>query len=422
MSDFYYDISPKLLCVGRDTVVEITPLFAHSKFVDQVNIRVEIHFLRSGRKRQWKKFNFKNGKFFIRIQTDYEEEFHIILQKKENGKYRQIANFALYSLEEDLYSLRPYKGDFYLHSTQSNGTESPAYIAAASRRIGYDFMAVTDYGLYQPSLDAKSSFETVNIGLNILPGEEVNVPNNPVRIISLGAEQSINKLLTNNINYEIEVNEISNSLNVMLNSTDKYIFASTIWCFEKIRKAHGIGILCQPYWPTPEQANISELLQDVLYQEHPFDACELVGGAHFSPQDEDFLQLSKYWDERAKGRETSVVGLSGARSCSDENRFGKYYTVVFAKDCTFDSLKKAIIEGRSIAIEKGDGNQLRANGPYRLVKFFYYLNREVFPLHDNICAVEGAAMLNFLKGNHFDSAERMLQTSTEARDLYSLLW
>ena len=55
-----------------------------------------------------------------------------------------------------------------MHSHYSDGQESPAYVAAACRREGLDFMALTDHGQYKPSLEAQQAFENVRLILKFI--------------------------------------------------------------------------------------------------------------------------------------------------------------------------------------------------------------------------------------------------------------
>lgn len=65
-------------------------------------------------------------------------------------------------------------------------------MAAAARIRGYDYCAITDHKLIAPSLMACDSFEETGVDFLVLPGEEVHSPGNPVHLISLGSQTSVN--------------------------------------------------------------------------------------------------------------------------------------------------------------------------------------------------------------------------------------
>ena len=93
-----------------------------------------------------------------------------------NDPKRALASFRVYAVADDLFSLQPYKGDLHQHSHHSDGKEAPAYVAAYNRKLGMDFMALTDHHKYAPSLEAIQAFEGLPIDLRIFPGEEVHAP------------------------------------------------------------------------------------------------------------------------------------------------------------------------------------------------------------------------------------------------------
>lgn len=94
-----------------------------------------------------------------------EQEYVLLLLEKDREGDIVVGEFRICAVEEDPFRRRPYKGDLHLHSSYSDGSESPAHLAGASRRIGLDFMAVTDHGRYAPSLEAIQAFSEIETGL-----------------------------------------------------------------------------------------------------------------------------------------------------------------------------------------------------------------------------------------------------------------
>lgn len=339
----------------------------------------------------------QNGKAYIPLTPAAEQEYKLIVFR--NGEW--IAEGAVYALEEDLFELNPYKGDFHIHSSCSDGTEPPAEVAAQGRAIGLDIMALTDHGQYQPSLEAILAYEGLPIDLCLCPGEEVHPPDNPVHIIHFGGKSSINALF-NDPAYRREVSEIQASLPILCNGCDPYEYASSLWVFRKIRELGGMSIFCHPYWRypyrnAPQEFYISEGLTSQMFTDRPFDAYEVLGGYSFADQDSNTLQTARYHEERVKGP-VPIVGVSDAHGCYQE-LFGWYFTIIFSKALTIQDIKEGITTLKSVAVEKLPGREHRVYGPMRLAAYALFLLREYFPVRDALCDEEGKRMMDWFKGD-----------------------
>ncbi len=114
----------------------------------------------------------ENNGLEISVVCPVEDEY-ILKLEDESGKV--LEEFSIYALKSDLYDLRPYKGDFHMHSCNSDGKETAAYVAASCRRVGFDFMALTDHGKYDPSLEAMAAMKQMDCDMLCCPGEEVHL-------------------------------------------------------------------------------------------------------------------------------------------------------------------------------------------------------------------------------------------------------
>mgnify|MGYP001264850491 FL=1 len=72
-------------------------------------------------------------------------------------------------------------------------------------------------------------------------------------------------------------------------------------------------------------------------------------------------------------------------------------------------------------MEAVSGERIWAHGDFRLVKYALFLEREVFPLHDELCKIEGALMLEYIKGDEGARKELTLR-SGKTKELYDMLW
>ncbi|HHY83078.1 MAG TPA: PHP domain-containing protein [Clostridiales bacterium] len=394
MNSKILSVLPGVLLCGRTTEIELK---VNDLPDGEYLLRIFPVSYPSGKYAEPKPVNIVDGKAMINIEPDREQEYRLVLYKDRDW----LADCFVYAVKEDLYELNPYKGDFHMHSNQSDGKEPPAEVAAQGRAIGFDIMAVTDHGLYNPSLEAIAAYEGVKLDIKLCPGEEVHPPKNPVHIINFGGRASVNALFDTQ-EYKQGVTEIQANLPPLKDGCDPYEYASSLWVFNKIRELGGMSIFCHPYWRFPyyeaaQDYYISEGLTSQMFEDRPFDAYEVLGGYSLAEQDSNTLQTARYSEERQRGP-LPIVGVSDAHGCCNE-LFGWYFTIVFSKECTLEGIKEGICALRSIAVEKLPGREARAYGPFRLVQFALFLLREYFPTHDALCAQEGQLMKDWINSD-----------------------
>jgi hypothetical protein len=273
------------------------------------------------------------------------------------------------------------------------------------RKIGLDFMALTDHGKYVPSLEAQQAFREVPVDLKIYPGEEVHPPGNPIHIVNFGGRFSVNELFRGEA-YAPEVQALQAELGTPAGA-NPYWVASAAWCFNKIREAGGLGIFCHPYWFANQMVRIPESLTSAMFEMQPYDALELIGGYFKHEAWSNNWQVARYYEETAKGKRIPIVGVSDAHGCH-KDLFGWYYTIVLARSSELEELVMSIKEGYSVAVEWMAGEVARVYGPFRLVKYAHFLLEEVFPGLDALCWEEGELMIACLNGE-VDALERLGQ-------------
>ena len=418
--DAAFLFSPRVIPTGRSVGVRIRPLFEHAVLPAEATVEVTL-CERDTRRQQVLEAQRADGGLTVSFSADREQELVLVVTATRAGQPVRRDEFPLYALAPDLYRLRPWKGDFHIHSNRSDGRESPPYVAAACRHIGMDFMALTDHRAYQPSLDARAAFTGLTLDLRIYPGEEVHPPDNPVHIVNFGGSFSVNALFAGRAAYEQAVDQRLAQAPAALTAEEKRHFASCLWTFEQIRRGAGVGILCHPYWIVGDAHNISEALQDALYAAQPFDALELIGGFYRYQMESNALAVARWQQGRAAGRELPVVGVSDAHGCERGELFGWYYSIVFAPTTEFADLSQAIRAGQCVAVEAVEGEFPRLFGSFRLVKFAYFLLREIFPMHDELCVEEGRLMRCFAGG---DTAAAAALAALHGRvgSLYGRCW
>ena len=340
----------------------------------------------------------ENGDLSFLIKTPLEGEYAIAIEyQRQQGNPQKIMLFV-YALNEDLFRLRPWKGDFHMHSTRSDGAQDPDYVAATCRKTGFDFMSLTDHKKYGPSLEARAFISEFENDMLVIPGEEVHLPDNPVHIVNFGGNSSINELAySDEEKYRREVQEYMTVQPCGYDDTVRFAVASSEWVFDRIRDAGGIGMFCHPYWRPQNHGFIQEGVVELLMEHNRFDVLEVFGGFYEKDVECNMLSFARWQEERAKGRKIPVAGISDSHNC-DGDLAGWYYTVIFAEKLEFGSLAEAIRDERSVAVHWIPGHAPVAAGTFRLVKFVYFLLREYYPQHDALCAVEGDLLRRYLAG------------------------
>lgn len=311
---------------------------------------------------------------------------------------------------------------FHIHTTGSDGRETPCYVAARYRQKGFDFAAISDHGNYKPSVEAIDYWKALDLDFRLYPGEEVHSQDNPVHIIHFGGKYSINDRWRDNTEqYFREVAAIQDALPDKDPRVNNFAVAASEWVFDEIRRAGGLCVFCHPYWSVAQNV-IDEGITSEIFRRNKFDAFEVLGGFYKYQFESNNFQVVRYYEEQAKGNRFPVVGLSDSHGVDrfefgagrpvvqrvvgmkyadsrDCDLFGWYYTVVLAKSNTVEDLIDGIRNFRSCAVSCIEGETPRVYGPFRMVRYVNFLLREYFPMHDTLCATEGALMLDHLAGD-----------------------
>ncbi len=402
----YFDLAPRIVPTGRESIIEIRPLYDHCRFDPALEYRVshyateELGARREGGRGRQVMLKPTGGVLRVRRRFEGEQEHVLLVEQPAGDAWKPVGEFRVYSLRRDLFARRPYKGDFHIHSFRSDGLESPGYVAGACRRIGMDFMALTDHRRYAPSLEAQRAYKGVDADLRIYPGEEVHAPDNPVHIVNFGGSFSLSEIFANEEpRYRREVAALQRKLGRLPAGVDAYQYASSVWCFDRIREGGGLAVFCHPYWFTEHRYTPPGPLTTHIFDTQPFDAYEVIGGFELEAVDSNTLQVARYHDERAAGRRVPIVGASDSHGCEAGRFFGWYCTIIFAKSPALPDIVESVRGLNSVAVEVLPGAAARAYGPFRLVKYALFLMREVMPEHDDLCREEGRLMIAHLAGD-----------------------
>ena len=283
------------------------------------------------------------------------------------------ASFEIYSLEEDLYKLTPFKGDTHLHTTESDGLFTPIETVSAYYEAGFDYMAITDHHKYAGSAKMAATMDKIAKHFKVYPGEEVhNRGMGYFHIINLGANASVNEIINADPDGVFE-KTTQNAAEIkkqyaLPDSIDEKEFAFRLWVSQKIREFGGLSVLCHPYWDAYGEYNMQTPMLEFLLENGIFDAFEVVDDDDHTGNGVN-LQTAIYNEMRADGIKVPIVGASDCHSVVSEI-FDKFFTYAFCK--SVDGVKQAVKDLKTVAVER-IGNEYRVYGPFRLVKYARFL-------------------------------------------------
>ncbi len=422
----FYDIYPKVVPAGKETMIHVRSLFDHVRFID--GAEYEVLYYPMERVSPYGEYQYQRPQLVVAqdgmlvFSQYFEAEQEHMFVINDLDEKMDALRFRIYSLGEDLFMKRPFKGDLHMHSSYSDGTESPAYMAASCRKIGLDFMAITDHHQYEPSLEAQSKFAELSTDLLICAGEEVHLPDNPMHIVNFGGQSSINEFVAQHEeDYYLQVKALESQIVGVEDQDARFQLASAKWGFERIRRAGGLAIFAHPFWEVWTGYYVSRTVIDYLMDHQPYDAIEVCTGYYAHEEYANNLQIARYYEEQRKGKVSAVLGVSDAHTASPERLFGWAYTVVFADALELDSLVSGIKGRCSVAVSSLPHQHQMVYGSWRLVKYTQFLIREVFPLHDRLCLPEGEQMLAHLAGDR-RAAKQLSIMQGQTINLYNRLW
>ena len=161
-----YDLYPKVFPVGREVELTLRPLGKQSAFSGSYQLKV--HRMNHGtpwsEEKNWVPKNWNTTEYEVEPGEDgclrfsytaEEESEHYVYVYKEGKK---LFRMSFYALAADLAERIPYRGDLHVHTCYSDGHADPATTCAYYRKLGYDFIVITDHGRYYPSLEGQDLF------------------------------------------------------------------------------------------------------------------------------------------------------------------------------------------------------------------------------------------------------------------------
>lgn len=429
---YNYDIFPKVVAAGKPVEITVRPLGLQSAFAESNSVKVyplqeRIYDLDETPRQRAEYTVAPCADGCLRFTHTFfgEQEHYILINEEEKNEVR----LSVYAVEGDLVGKIPLMGDLHLHSIRSDGRQDPPIVAAHLRQQGYDFIALTDHSNYSGSLESIDAYKDVPIEMNLMFGEEVHLPDCHLHCVHIGGKYSINALvdktreemyhrgnpatiaahpeawtkmegsdfpgtMTNEEFHEV-INAYADTLDIPA-GIPKFVYAGFCWECDQIRKAGGLAIFPHPYWIHDNAYHGDERLTQHLFDTHPFDAFEVLGGENYFEQNGH--QTVHYYEAKAKGVQLNVVGSSDSHSSVNNRNAFIAETICFAEANTPDGVMDAIRAGRSVALDT-ISTEFRLVGDFRLVKYACFLMNEYFPLHQAACNEQGRAMKEYYCGD-----------------------
>ncbi len=397
-----YNIWPTVACVGKETEFVITPTERAFTFFEGTEYKLRIIAVNSDNdyyKPVSEKLYIKAKDGVVRFSYTFNKEQEYVVRIIYNEK--ALQEMFVYALDEDLYALRPLRGDLHSHSYRSDGRRDPAALAGHYREQGYDFFALTDHNRYYPGGEIDEVYAGTNCGFKRILGEEVHTPTSPIHIVHIGGKHSVTaQYIKNREAYEQEVSALKEKVPANVPEEYKERYAMAMWATSKIHEAGGIAIFPHPFWRPNFGVgyNVDSEFAKILLSSGMFDAYELIGGMKVPDNN---CSVAMWNDLRAEGVKISVVGSSDVHGIENAKTFPNYFTIVFAEENSNDAVVEAVKSNLSVAVEScGDeySRQYRAYGSYRLVSYAQFLLKYYFPLRQRMCQGEGYAMRAFAIG------------------------
>lgn len=390
---------PSVVPAGAETAVTVFPRDISRRFREDREYELCVIGLRDPEEEYYSPLTYeipcavKDGCLVFTYLFESEQEY--LIRFREKGGHSTPV--SVYAVEEDLYRLRPLKGDLHSHSYYSDGKDGIPMVPADYREEGFDFFSLTDHNRMFPSRAIMELYQDVKLGICMIPGEEVHTPDSSLHIVHIGGRHSVcEQYILERDSYEAQVDAIAETLSHVPESYRRKV-AMAKWACEKIREAGGLAIFAHPFWK-PRRYNVSRELLDILFDEKIFDALELLNGI---PSKFNNLQLALWQEQRLKGNNIPIVGSSDSHDHDfEKTSFGRRFTLVFAESNTPAAILEAIRQGRAVAGELPPGNSedVRFYGELRLVLFAHFLFENYFNETWRLCVGEGILMRRCAEG------------------------
>lgn len=439
---YNFDIFPKVLVAGKEAELHIINLGTRSEFEAGKEYIISVCALTGGNPAQYPlsgDFQFltavcdEKGGFTFKHTFESEQQYFVRVHNGSKEKRDVKLQLSVYCVDGDLVGRYPFIGDMHMHTYCSDGRQSPEVVAATYRSHGYDFLAITDHHRYYPSLRAIKFFKDVPTEFNLVPGEEVHLPDangcSPsVHIVNFGGEYSVNALVedvqTEEVGkgldtrsftgsapdvmtmpeYEAKMAELAKEVKDCPENINPMHIAINKFAFDQIRKANGLAIFPHPTW-LANVFHVPDVINDYFVEHKLFDAFEVCGGERY--YEHNGFQIVRYYEDKARGFKYPIVGSTDSHCCYKYNAGALICkTIVFAKENERKEIISSVKDFFSVAVDT-ISEEYRIVGDMRLVRYSNFLLKNYFPKHDDLCYEEGRLMRDVAIGTEEEKADAL---------------
>ena len=432
---FHYAVFPSIVHADQESIVKIHPLGENTRFVPGVSYTVEVRpvetFCNNYASLPVTWYNLApndEGDLVLKHRFHGEQRHAIKLirptEDLEATPYRDITHrgkfhdnkeavLYVYSLQEDLYGLRCYKGELHCHTYESDGIQDVCHTIGNYRSAGYDFLAITDHYITMSSEKAQRLFENAPMDMTLLLGEECHVPTEQIHAVHIGGRESVNACYRNAPEKATaEVQAIEKELDYLPTQINKTDYAWRVWIARKAAEFDGLSILAHPHWIWFDTYFMASAITQQLLRDGIYDALDIT--------DQEADTTVALWSEMlAQGHRIPVVGCSDSHhsDASNPNRpVVGGYTLLFAADRYTPSLIHSIKRGFSVAVN-ASGNPERIYGPYRLVKYARFLLDNYYPMYMRLCRGQGTLASVYAKAD--DATKQALAVLNQQSETFA---
>lgn len=438
----YYTLFPRIVRVGAPTTLTVTDRFKKRELPDECVVWI-IPVTQFNNRDPFDELAVTSREGGLSFSYTFALEQQYLVRLLDSERQNLFIEFSVYALEDDLFVRRPYKGDLHLHTTRSDGLETPQHMVCACREHGLDVLALADHNRYEPSLESIRELANIPHRMVALRGEEVHAgadhPRDarcPVHILSLEADYAIAPFTSFQTEEEYETalaainedfEEISKdkpwlaalgkeAAQQLLNTTktrreqllatfddpthtiDAESYVSALDVFEHIRQAGGLSVLCHTQWkhipsdPFTQRDDAPLAYLQKLIKEKPFEVYEAVSYAPKEAAARNLAQVNLLAEAGHLGT-TPLIGITDSHTVlAGWNELGRLYTVMFLSEFSAGGVIQALRENRCVAVEHYEDEDARCYGSYRLSRYAEFLIDYFYPAHDERCKVESALM------------------------------
>ena len=285
------------------------------------------------------------------------------------------------TLKPDLFALRPFRGNVHQHSKISDGRLEPEEHIVHARRVGFDFVSVTDHAKYEQNPRVIAAGRESGSGLEVYPGEELHTYGAVLHAVCLGAPKKMSLGRSKAEMAEMAkgsakvAEEIRKEFPQASDGDIRYAAEAVFLA----RRAKGFGatvIYAHPFWTPKGRLQSPEFMTRYILTHNDFDAVEICNdgiATSYNPPIAALLYELAY----TTGRRWPVSSGSDIHNVAADS-YKRNFNVIFAKDCSLASFRDALVNYRSVAGyltrgAKGDG-PVYYFGPLRLIDYAQFLH------------------------------------------------